>query len=130
MGIGDVEQAGLRLGEVLDEQRDVLLIVDDVWRARTCGLSACRHVPVHPAGHHAPAGLLPNAVARRSVKVDQFSHGQARAVLTAADPSLGRVDLGQLVELTGRWPLLVRLASSRLAAGASIKASIEILKAR
>jgi hypothetical protein len=50
------------------------------------------------------------------VKVDQFSDAQARAVLTAADPSRGRVDLGQLVELTGRWPLVVRLASRRLAA--------------
>jgi hypothetical protein len=29
---------------------------------------------------------------------------------------VGRVDVGRLVKLTGRWPLLVRLASRRLAA--------------
>jgi hypothetical protein len=103
---GDVEQAGLRLGQLLD-----------AWRAADLrpflqgGAHACTRLIITRRPR-----LLPDQAARRSVKVDQLSHTQARAVLAAADAELGQVDLSRLVELTGRWPLLVRLASGRLAA--------------
>jgi hypothetical protein len=111
---GDVEQAGLRLGQVLDHQPEVLLVVDDLWRAADLrpflqgGARACTRLITTRRPR-----LLPDSAARRSVKVDQLSDAQARAVLAAADAEFSQVDLSRLVELTGRWPLLVRLASGR-----------------
>jgi NB-ARC domain len=81
----DVEQAGLRLGQVLDEQREVLLVVDDVWRAADLrpflhgGMRSCTRLVITRRPR-----LLPDQAARRSVRVDQLSAAQAGAVLAAA----------------------------------------------
>jgi hypothetical protein len=75
----DVEQAGLRLGQVLDDQPNVLLVIDDVWHAADLrpflqgGARACTRLIITRRPR-----LLPDSAARRSVKVDQLSPAQAR----------------------------------------------------
>jgi hypothetical protein len=52
---GDVEQAGLRLGQVLDDRPEVLLVIDDVWRAADLRSFLQGGARVHPVDHHPPA---------------------------------------------------------------------------
>ena len=49
-----------------------------------------------------------------ALKVDQLTESEARSFLTGGLDLLAATDVSQLVRLTGRWPLLVQLARSRL----------------
>ncbi|MBV1856650.1 hypothetical protein KUA19_41755 [Catellatospora sp. NEAU-YM18] len=129
----DLRQAGIELGRLLDEYPRTLLVVDDVWDAAHLrpflqgGLGCTRLVTTRRKG------VLPDGSQNRSVRVDEFDDAQARMVLTADLPPLGQRGWERLVELTGRWPLLVRLANRQLVTtvdgGATIEAAVTRLVA-
>ncbi|WP_369491744.1 NB-ARC domain-containing protein [Streptomyces sp. BF23-30] len=119
----DPDQAGARLGALLDQRPRTLLVLDDVWEAeqltpflqggdRNCvRLITTRNPAVLPAG------------ADRIV-VDRMSQKQAEAVLTHGLPELPTSLVQDLVLVTGRWALLLRMANQRLAAQAATGADL------
>ncbi|MFI6233289.1 NB-ARC domain-containing protein, partial [Micromonospora sp. NPDC050784] len=108
-GFTDPVEAGHRLGALLDSQPDeVLLVVDDVWRADQLdpfrqGGTRCRRLVTTRQ-----RGLVP---ARSSVWVDQMSTVQAEALLTRdlRDPPPDLV--ARVLSATGRWPVLLGIAN-------------------
>ena len=60
---------------------------------------------------------MPELLAGRgtAVRVDQMTEAQARALLTAGLPDLGEPVVAGLLDVTGRWPLLLRLVNTILA---------------
>ncbi|MGW4049524.1 NB-ARC domain-containing protein [Streptomyces sp. NPDC004779] len=118
----DPEQAGIQLGKHLASMRRTLLVIDDVWEEeqlrpflvgaerRCVRLITTRNLSVLPA--HAAR-----------ITVDRMTHAQAQLVLTKGLPQLPeRTVLDDLVEATGRWVLLLRIAnrvmSEQLSTGA------------
>ena len=108
----DARQAGEHLGAVLAAGPRRLLVLDDVWSAEQLAVFPVRR-PVRPAGDNPDPFAA--AGASVSVKVDQMSAGQARALLSAGLPSLPPGVVSGLIEETGRWPLLLRLVNKILA---------------
>jgi WD40 repeat protein len=109
----DPQLAGQHLGALLDAGPSRLLVLDDVWEAgqlapfteggKKCARLVTTRVPELLAGRGTP------------VRVDQMSREQARALLTGGLPPLDEAVVAGLLAVTGRWPLLLRLASKILA---------------
>ena len=109
----DPQLAGARLGSLLDSGPRRLLVVDDVWEAeqlapftnggKECARLVTTRVPGLLAGHGT------------AVLVDQMTPEQARSLLTAGLPPLDEASVAGLLAVTGRWPLLLRLANKILA---------------
>ena len=108
----DPELAGRRLAALLDAGPRRLLVVDDVWEQEQLAPFA--------AGGGRCARLVttrvPGLLAGRdvAVRVDQMSAGQARRLLTAGLPPISPELVGELLAVTGRWPLLLRLVNKIL----------------
>ena len=108
----DPQLAGQRLGSLLDAGPRRLLVLDDVWEpvqlapftegGRQCARLVTTRVP----------GLL--AGRATAILVDQMSDGQARALLTSGSLRLDETVVAGLLEVTGRWPLLLRLVNKIL----------------
>ncbi|MEU7908539.1 NB-ARC domain-containing protein, partial [Actinoplanes sp. NPDC049118] len=102
----DAQQAGQYLSALLRAGPPRLLVLDDVWfpeqleafplAGRSARLITTRN-----------ASLVGGDAA--SVRVDQLSLMQARAVLLADLPDLPAHIVGDVLDETGRWPLLLRL---------------------
>jgi len=128
----DPGMAGQRLSALLDNGPRRLLVLDDVWWPEQLAVLA--------AGSRHCARLVttrvPGLLAGRSaaVLVDQMSTDQARRVLTAGLPPLDPAVLGELLAVTGRWPLILRLVNRILAdtaqAGADVASAGRELLAR
>jgi hypothetical protein len=108
----DPQLSGARLGALLDAGPDRLVVLDDVWEPEqlapfTGGGKKCARLVTT---------RVPELVAGRgvTVRVDQMSPEQARALLTFGLPQLDRAVLRGLLEVTGRWPLLLRLVNKIL----------------
>jgi hypothetical protein len=109
----DPQLAGVQLGTLLDAGPRRLLVLDDVWEAeqlapftvggRRCARLVTTRVPGLLAGRDA------------TVRVDQMSREQARALLTDGLPQLDEAVTQGLLAATGRWPLLLRLVNTILA---------------
>ena len=109
----DPQLAGRRLGSLLDAGPRTLLVLDDVWEpeqlapftegGKQCARLVTTRVPELLAGRGT------------AVWVDQMSPEQARALLTNGLPPLDEAAVAGLLEVTGRWPLLLRLVSQILA---------------
>jgi hypothetical protein len=118
----DPELAGRRLGALLDDGRQRLLVIDDVWEpeqlapfaagGRRCARLVTTRVP----------GLL--AVGTPAVRVDQMSAEQARRLLTTGLPLSDPMVVAGLLAVTGRWPLLLRLVNKILLNAASAGADV------
>ncbi|WP_263165026.1 NB-ARC domain-containing protein [Streptomyces sp. SCSIO ZS0520] len=110
----DPALAGDHLGRLLDARPRTLLVLDDVWSRQQLtpflrGGSGCvRLVTTRDPG------LLPADAAR--VEVDEMSPAQARALLLHELPPLPSELTGGLLQVTGRWPLLLRLVNRLVAA--------------
>jgi WD40 repeat protein len=103
------EQAGHHLGHLLGEERR-LLVVDDVWRREQLSpfllggpgcvrLVTTRHRPV-----------LPEPEGDACVRVDAMEADQAMALLREG-MGANVPELGRLLRMTGRWPVLLRLVN-------------------
>jgi WD40 repeat protein len=109
---GDPRLAGAHLGRLLDQRGRCLLVVDDVWEeeqvapflvgGRRCARLVTTRIP----------SAVPGGAA---VVVDQMTAEQAERVLTWELPSLPAELVELLLALTGRWPLLLRLANRAMA---------------
>jgi WD40 repeat protein len=108
----DPELAGERLGLVLQSGPRRLLLLDDVWEASQLA-------PFILGGRRCSRLVTtrdPNLLAGRgsAVRVDQMSAEQAISLLTRGIPSLHPEIVDGLLGVTGRWPLLLRLANKIL----------------
>ncbi|MFE0136806.1 NB-ARC domain-containing protein [Streptomyces sp. NPDC059037] len=110
----DPALAGAHLGRLLDQRGRTLLVLDDVWEreqlepflrgGRSCVRLVTTRIPK----------ILPTGASH--VRVDAMSREQAREVLTWDLPPLPRPTVEQILAVTGRWPLLLRLANRLIAA--------------
>ncbi|MFF8643237.1 NB-ARC domain-containing protein [Streptomyces sp. NPDC015345] len=111
----DPDQAGVRLGTLLDQRPRTLLVLDDVWEAEQLAPF------LHGGGRNCVRVIttrrpevLPGGADR--VVVDRMSQRQAEAVLTHGLGELEASLVQDLVLATGHWALLLRMANQRLAA--------------
>ena len=121
----DPELAGSRLGMLLDSGPQRLLLIDDVWETEqlapfvTGGRQCARLVTTRVPGLLGPR--------TQAVLVDQMSVEQARKLLMRDLSPLDPAVAGGLLEVTGRWPLLLRLVNKILAnaagSGADVRAA-------
>ena len=124
----DPDLAGIRLGALLDAGPRRLLVVDDVWEAgqlapftaggRNCARLVTTRVP----------GLLGGEAA--AIRVDQMSAEQAERLLTDGLPPLDRHMVRELLVVTGRWPLLLRLVNKILADAGGTGADMAVVAAQ
>ncbi|WP_228924570.1 NB-ARC domain-containing protein [Streptomyces sp. DH7] len=107
----DPEQAGAQLGELLASLPRTLLVIDDVWeeeQLRPFLIGAERRC-VRLITTRSPK-VLPAQAAR--ITVDRMTWDQALLVLTQGLPQLPEhAVMNDLVEATGRWVLLLRIAN-------------------
>ncbi len=124
--------AGARLGTLLDAREPTLLVIDDVWRASQLapfligGRSTRRLVTTRIRDV-----IPPDAY---SITVDEMSREQAVQALTVNVGGVPRRKIERLLELTGRWPVLLGIANASLVecikSGASAEHAIEWLARR
>ncbi len=116
------EDAGRRLGSLLDAGPRRLLVLDDVWETGQLA-------PFAEGGKRCARLVttrVPELVAGRvvAVRVDQMSPEQARALLTSGLAPLDPAVADGLLAVTGRWPLLPRLVNKILADYARVAADV------
>ncbi|MGW8365920.1 WD40 domain-containing protein [Streptomyces wedmorensis] len=107
----DPEQAGSRFGALLAQRPRTLLIIDDVWDASQLKpfLIGAERKCVRLVTTRNPTALPPQAT---QIIVDRMTDEQSRAVLTRNLPQLpDESAIGHLVESTGGWVLLLRIAN-------------------
>ena len=108
------QAAGAHLGSLLAEARvPVLLVLDDVWEASQLkpflvGAPNCTRLVTTRSPQ-----VLPEKALR--VLVDRLELTQAREVLTSGFRGLPEDLVADLVEVCGRWALLLRLANRWIA---------------
>jgi WD40 repeat protein len=109
----DPQQAGFRLGKALEEYGgQILLVVDDVWHQHQVepflfGGSNCKRLITTRNRWVVPEG---SAV----LFVDRMARNEAEAVMTLAAPSIPNDEVSSLMELTGRWPVLLGIVGRTL----------------
>ncbi|MEU6245363.1 NB-ARC domain-containing protein [Streptomyces sp. NPDC047024] len=108
----DPRMAGEHLGRLLDQRPRCLLVIDDVWDESQLapfliGGHACARLVTTRVPAALPDGSVP-------VLVDQMSPEQARRLLTWEMPALRDELVDDLLAVTGRWPLLLRLINRLL----------------
>ena len=115
-GFTGIDAATARLAELLAE-RDMLLVIDDVWNAA--------HLKPFIQGGKRCARLITTRnedvlpVHTQSIPVDAMRQDEAVQLLTAgldglAPSASGRLALEKLAARLGEWPLLLKLAHGRL----------------
>jgi hypothetical protein len=108
----DPQLAGQQLGALLDAGPRRLLVLDDVWDERQLapfanGSRSCaRLVTTRRAGLLVGHGV--------TVRVDQMHADQARQTLIDRLPPLNPTIVDELVEVCGRWPLLLGVVNANL----------------
>ena len=112
IGSGDSDMAGADLGRLLNARDRTLLVLDDVWASEQLapfliGGSRCVRMVTTRLPEILPADA-------QRIEIGEMTFGQARRVLTWGLPSsaLSEDVVRRLVGSCGRWPLLLRLASS------------------
>ncbi len=110
-GFKGLEAAATRLRELL-EDRDILLVIDDVWRAADLkpfltGGSRCARLITTRKADTLPAGAV-------KVAVDQMQLAEGRQLMGHGLPAGFERELSALAERLGEWPLLLKLANRML----------------
>ncbi|MGA4881244.1 NB-ARC domain-containing protein [Streptomyces lydicamycinicus] len=113
----DPDLAGQYLAGLLESRPRMLLVLDDVWEAEQLApfLQGASRTCVRLVTTRNPGVLPPGS---RPVTVDRMGTRQALAVLTQ-DLDLPDSIAQALVEATGSWALLLRMANQRLVAQAA-----------
>jgi len=114
----DVRQAAEQLAAVLAAGLRRLVVLDDVWSEEQLAAFPVAGQCARLVTTRMPS--LARGVGVR-VKVDQMSETQARALLSAGLPPLPAGVAAELVEETGRWPLLLRLVNKILVDQAQLR---------
>ena len=109
----DPEQAGFRLGALLSQRADMLMVIDDVWTSAQLapfllGAPRCRRLVTTR-----DATVLPRGTS--SILVDAMNSDEAMRTLTQGLPDLPQPTIDRLVRLTGRWPVLMSLVNAAMA---------------
>ena len=111
---GDPVRAGEHLGRLLAERPRTLLVIDDVWEAEQLEpfLHGARDRCVRLVTTRNPAVLPSSMTPEDHITVDRMSWEQARSVLSHGlrPPPADRL-VDALIEATGRWALLLRMAN-------------------
>ena len=123
------EQAGQALARALSGSGRTLLVVDDVW-------TAAQLQPFLAAGGSGrllvttrrPV-VLDDVAEPRQIKVDAMPDAVARRLLTRGLPVMAAGLERDLLDLTGRWPLLLNLVNHRLAGDVDRGAHIDVAAA-
>ena len=107
----DPEQAGFHLGEILGTMRR-LLIVDDVWR-----ISQLQHFLVGGPGcvrliTTRNRGIVPDQAIM--ITVDAMQPSEAQRLLVNGVGNVEKSLTDELLNLTGRWPVLISLVNGAL----------------
>jgi WD40 repeat protein len=115
-------EAGQNLSRVMDARPRALLVLDDVWTQEQLA-------PFLLGGAHwgrLVTTRMPAASFRDcdTLTVSRMTATQARAVLTAGLTELDGPVLEQLLQATGRWPLLLRLINRMLSGQADLGADL------
>jgi NB-ARC domain/WD domain, G-beta repeat/APAF-1 helical domain len=118
------EQAGRALGGALSGRGRTLLVADDVWTAAQLEPFAAAGQPWRLLVTTRRPVVLDDVVARR-IKVDAMPDPVARLLLARNLPVMDAERERELLELTGRWPLLLNLVNHRLADEVSRGAGID-----
>jgi WD40 repeat protein len=110
---GDPMIAGARLGELLDADEPMLMVLDDVWRAEQLapflvGGASCRRLVTTRN-----AGVVPRG--SQVVVVTPMTAEEARETLAAGLDELSATSLVQLLTVTGHWPVLLGLVNAVMA---------------
>jgi hypothetical protein len=113
----DPALAGRRLGALLNAGPRRLLVLDDVW-------TPAQLTPFRVSGNSCACLVttrIPGLLSKHdvTVRVDQMSAAQARRLLLSGVPPLNPRLVDGLLAVTGRWPILLRLASKILAEAAA-----------
>lgn len=112
------EQAGRALAGALAGRGRMLLVADDVWTAGQLEPFASEGQPWRLLVTTRRPMILDGVVARQ-IKVDAVPGPVARQLLTRDLPVMDAGLERELLDLTGRWPLLLNLVNHRLAADIS-----------
>lgn len=110
--LSDPEQAGFRLGEILDGRPDMLLVVDDVWtieqlRPFLSGGGRCRRLITTRNQRLLGANVV-------TVFVDALNNDQAQALLLHDVPNISIRLIDEILNRTGGWPLLLALVNGTI----------------
>jgi NB-ARC domain/Phage integrase family len=109
------EQAGQALARALSGGGRTLLVVDDVWTAAQLQPFLAAGEPVRLLVTTRRPAVLENVADPRQIKVDAMPDAVARRLLTRGLPVMAAGLERDLLDLTGRWPLLLNLVNHRLA---------------
>ena len=110
-GFQGIEAASVRFQELLAD-RDILLVIDDVWRSEDLrpflqgGARCARLITTRRAD------TLPGNA--RKVVVDQMHTEEARQLIAYGLPAGKEAALLDLAQRLGEWPLLLKLANAML----------------
>ncbi|MGW2625814.1 NB-ARC domain-containing protein [Micromonospora taraxaci] len=110
--LGTLQQSGSQLGTLLDQHPPILLVLDDVWEETALG-------PFMMGGERCTRLIttrIPTVIpdGANFVRVDQMEQRESVEVLTAGLPDMPSPERRRLLELTGRWPLLLALVNAQL----------------
>ena len=118
------EQAGRALAGALAGRGRVLLVADDVWTAAQLEPFTAEGQPWRLLVTTRRPVILDDVAARR-IKVDAMPGPVARQLLTRGLPAMDGGRERELLDLTGRWPLLLNLVNHRLAGDISRGAAMD-----
>ena len=109
------EQAGQALARALSGGGRTLLVADDVWTAAQLQPFLAAGEPVRLLVTTRRPAVLDDVADPRQIKVDAMPDAVARRLLTRGLPAMAAGPERDLLDLTGRWPLLLNLVNHRLA---------------
>jgi WD40 repeat protein len=122
-GLSDPTAAAARVARLLTSRLPVLLVVDDVWRPTQLAPflvlgEVCRLLVTTRIRRVLPVGA-------RSVLVEHMTDAEASATLCQHVGELPAGVVRRLLDLTGRWPLLLAPAGRRIADAVASQAEPE-----
>jgi hypothetical protein len=123
------EQAGQALARALSGRGRTLLVVDDVWTAAQLQPFLAAGEPGRLLVTTRRPVVLADVVDPRQIKVDAMPDAVARRLLTRDLEGMAAGLERDLLDLTGRWPLLLNLVNHRLAGDVDHGAHIDVAAA-